>query len=149
MHTRKVWVFFYGSFINLEVLAEGGLIPEQVEVARLWGYDIRIQPLANLIPSPRHCVYGIACRASPIDLASLYGQSWVDTYWPEAVLVECESGGIRPALCYISPERPVEAATDDYIDRIANSAREYGFPGWYRERIELFRHGPLLEGEPV
>ena len=149
MQERKVWVFFYGSFINLEVLATAGLIPEQLEVACLWGYDIRIQPLANLIPSQRHCVYGIVCQASPRDLLALYGQTWVGTYWPEAVLVECEGGSIRPALCYISPPRPVEAATSDYIDRIAKPAREYGFPSWYIERIELFRHGPLLEGEPV
>lgn len=149
MGERKVWVFFYGSFINLDVLARGGLIPDKVEMACLWGYDIRIQPLANLIRSPRHCVYGLACHASPLDLMSLYGQSWVGTYWPEAVLVEIDGGGLLAALCYISPPRPVEAASDDYIDRIVEPAREYGFPQWYIERIELFRHGPVPEGEPI
>jgi hypothetical protein len=37
-------VFFYGSFINLDVLAGYGLAPESVEVARLSGYDISIAP---------------------------------------------------------------------------------------------------------
>jgi hypothetical protein len=37
MPEPKVWVFFYGSFINREVLTRGGLVPEAVETARLWG----------------------------------------------------------------------------------------------------------------
>lgn len=58
-------VFFYGSFINRDVLAASGLIPERVEVARLWGFDISIQPLANLVRSDECCVYGIVCEAFP------------------------------------------------------------------------------------
>lgn len=34
MAEPKVWVFFYGSFINRQVLARGGFVPEQIEVAR-------------------------------------------------------------------------------------------------------------------
>jgi hypothetical protein len=34
MDEPKVWVFFYGSFINRQVLARGGLVPDRVEVAR-------------------------------------------------------------------------------------------------------------------
>src|SRR2546429_99968 len=35
MTEPKVWGFLYGLFINREVLARGGLIPDQIEVARL------------------------------------------------------------------------------------------------------------------
>jgi hypothetical protein len=44
---HKVWTFFYGSYINLDVLKEVDLVPDQYEVATLSGFDIRIQPLAG------------------------------------------------------------------------------------------------------
>ena len=56
---RTVWTFYYGSNINLEILKRFDYVPDRVEVARLPGFDITIRPLANLVPSERHCVYGI------------------------------------------------------------------------------------------
>ncbi len=56
MANPKVWTFFYRSFINLEVLKKVNLVPERYEVARLSGFDICIQPLANLARSEQHCV---------------------------------------------------------------------------------------------
>jgi hypothetical protein len=145
MGERMVRVFFYGSFINRQVLAEGGFAPERVELARLWGFDIRIQPLAYLVPSDRHCVYGVVCAATHAELAGLYGQAWVGLYLPEAVLVEAGGGELLPALCYLAPAREVAPAAGDYLDRIIGPAREYGFPGWYIDRLEGFRRGPMPE----
>ncbi len=56
MEEAKVWVFFYGSNINLDILKKVAIIPEQVEVAKLDGFDIRIRPLENLMRADRHCV---------------------------------------------------------------------------------------------
>ena len=142
MSEPRVGVFFYGSFINLRVLAEVDLVPERVEIARLWGHDIRIEPPANLVRDDARCVYGILCDATHAELARLYGQEWVGTYLPEAVLVETAGGPLVPALCYIAPSTAVAPASGDYIDRIVDAARTHGFPAWYIERLERFRAGP-------
>jgi hypothetical protein len=139
MDKPKTRVFFYGSFINRQVLAEVDLVPDCVEVARLWGFDIRIKPLANLVRSDRHSVYGIVCETTHVELNRLYGQDWVGEYFPEPVLVETVEGRLLPALCYIAPRMKPSPAAGDYIDRIVDPAREYGFPGWYVERLERFR----------
>jgi len=141
MHRDNVRVFFYGSFINRRVLADVDLLPADIEVARIWGFDIRIQPLANLVRSERHSVYGIVCKTTHRELDRLYTQDWVGTYLPEAVLVETQGGRLIPALCYIAPEMEPAPAADDYVDRIVDPARKYGFPGWYIERLENFRNG--------
>ena len=47
MEEIKVSTFFYGSYMNPAVLAEVDIIPERIEVARLSGYDICIQPRAE------------------------------------------------------------------------------------------------------
>ena len=139
---EKVSVFFYGSFINLGVLGEVGLVPEDVRVAKLEGYDILIQPVANLVHSSGNTVFGVVCRATHAELESLYRRTWVETYLPHPVLVETMEGVRVPALCYLSPSREVTAADRHYLDRILGPAREYGFPAWYLERIEQFRSGP-------
>jgi hypothetical protein len=72
----KVWMFYYGSYMNFGVLGEVDLVPERWEVGRLSGFDIQIRPRANLIRSDRNCVYGIiAATASHAELARLYAHA--------------------------------------------------------------------------
>ena len=135
----SAWTFFYGSFINLDVLEQADYVPERYEVARLDGFDIRLEPLANVVPSNNRCVFGIVALATHAELAGLYGQDWVGTYLPHPVVVTTLDGKLRPALCYIAPDVEHKPPTSDYIDRIVGPARQYGFPDWYIERIERFR----------
>jgi hypothetical protein len=137
----KVWVFFYGSYMNFRVLREVDLVPERWEIGQLGGFDIQIRPRANLIRSERDSVYGIAATASHAELARLYIHArdvLGEVYLPEAVLVQLQSGLWRACLCYICPDmapRPAEAA---YVGRIVEAAREFGFPSWYIDRLEGF-----------
>jgi cation transport regulator ChaC len=138
----RVWTFFYGSFINLDVLKQVDLSPDRVEVARLSGFDIVIRPLANLLRSEPHCVYGIAATATHAELDRLYAYAREDlggVYLPEAVVAESSDGSMRAALCYIAPELADEPPADDYIGRIVTAAQKHGFPQWYIERLESFR----------
>jgi hypothetical protein len=137
-----VWVFFYGSYINFAVLREVELVPEHWEVARLDGFDIRIQPRANLVPSDQHCVYGIVATATHAELARLYAHArdvLGEVYLPEAVLVQTRAGLWRPALCYRCPEMDLRPADNAYVERIAGPARDFDFPDWYIARLERFR----------
>ncbi len=139
---RKVWTFFYGSYINFDVLKEVDLVPDEYEVARLSGFDIQIQPLANLTKSDEHSVYGIVASATHEELGRLYQHAehvLGGVYLPEAVLTETKDGKLRPALCYIAPSIEPKPAANEYIDRIVAPAKEYGFPAWYIERLESFR----------
>src|SRR6516165_42171 len=118
----EVWVFFYGSYMNLAVLKEVDLVPERREVARLGGFDIQIRPRANLVRSESHCVYGIVATATHAQLARLYAHArdvLGETYLPEAVLVETRDGQWRPVLCYICPEMEPRSAEPAYVERIA------------------------------
>ena len=142
MKQPKVWTFFYGSYMNLNVLKEADLIPEQHEVAKLNGFDIQIRPLANLIRSDQHCVYGIIATATHDELRRLYAHAehvLGGIYLPEAVLVERRDGTWKPTLCYIAPAMEPQPAAREYVDRIVGPAKEYGFPAWYIERLESFR----------
>jgi hypothetical protein len=138
----SVSVFFYGSFMNLEVLKEVDVVAEGCQPAKVGGFDIVIQPRANLVPSERHCVYGIVVSVTHAELDRLYDHAKSvlgETYLPQAVLAETLSGYWKPALCYIAPSMEVRPAAKDYVDRIVKAAREFNFPEWYIERLESFR----------
>ena len=43
----EIWTFFYGSYINFDVLREVNFIPSKWEIARLAGFDIFIRPACH------------------------------------------------------------------------------------------------------
>ncbi len=121
-----------------EVMARGGFKPDHIEVVKLNGFDIHIDPHANISRSDRHAIYGVLVRATHEELARLYSMDGVGVFLPEAVLVEARGGALRPALCYIPPARGDRPAEREYVERLLAVAREYGFPQWYIERLESF-----------
>jgi hypothetical protein len=142
MNEPRVWTFFYGSYINRQVLAEADLAPESFELGRLDGYDIHIEPRANLVASERDCVFGVLAQATHAELGRLYAHArdvLGETYLPHPVLVVTRDGTWRPVLCYIAPSMVPRPADPAYVERILAPARELGFPRWYLERLERFR----------
>jgi hypothetical protein len=142
MVAPKIWVFFYGSYMNLAVLREVELIPDGVEAARVAGWAIDIRPRANMVRSPLEAVHGVLARATHAELARLYAHAHDvlgEIYLPEAVLAETPDGRWRAALCYICPEMLPRPAENAYVGRIADAAREHGLPAAYVARLESFR----------
>lgn len=142
MGDHKVWVFFYGSYINLRVLSEVDLIPEKIEVARLSGYDLEVAPRANLIQSDEKSVYGILTQATHRELDRLYSEHargvLGELYLPEAVLVETLDGRFQPAMTYVCWTMTPRAPENEYVQRILTAARDLKFPSWYLDRITGF-----------
>jgi len=134
--SNAIPTFFYGSFINLDVLRRGGFEPRGYERAILHGYDIKISGLATLVRAENSSVYGILASATHSELDLLYGQDWlVRSYAPEPVVVHTIGGEQRIALCFIA-EHPAPRPSFDYLDWILKPARAHGFPESYIKRLE-------------
>jgi len=101
---RKAWTFFYGSFVNPQVLSNADVFPTDAQRERLDGWDIVIEPRATLRPSDECCVYGILAKVSHADLDKLYAKDWFGfgAYLPEAVNIAIDNGRYVPAMCYIA-----------------------------------------------
>jgi cation transport regulator ChaC len=142
MHDLEmVWVFFYGSYINADVVAEANLEPRDIEVASLHGWGITIAPLANVHPAEGETVYGILARATHAELERLYDhaeQVLGGVYLPRPVAIARRDGSLRAALCYVAPQMTVAVADPAYVARIVGPAREFGFPGWYVNHLHEF-----------
>jgi hypothetical protein len=104
----------------------------------LHGYTITFSPHARIHRSDDQAVYGILVDASHRELEKLYARDGVGIFLPEAVIVEDLENRLKPALCYISPDREVLPADIDYVNKIVQAAIEYGFPDTYIRHLNQF-----------
>lgn len=133
---KRIAVFFYGSFMRRDVMARGGFYPVHIETVKLNGFDIKIDPHANIIRSDQHCIYGILVHATHNELNSLYGMDGIGVFLPEAVNVELLNGSLQAALCYIPPARVSKPVDVAYLERLITTAQEYEFPIWYVQKLK-------------
>ena len=140
---RGVWTFFYGSFMNPEVLAQADVRPTEAQMARLDGWDIKIAPRATLVPSEGKSVFGVLAKLTHADLEKLYTKDWFGfgTYLPEAVLVADSAERLVPALSYIAWEMEGGSPSHEYIQKVVTVAQQFRFPDWYINRIKSFASG--------
>ena len=141
MEEKRVSVFFYGLFMDFEILREHGLVPERWEVARLHGYEFEIASWGYLRTSDRQCVYGIVVPASERELAKLYDKTsgiLTAQYFPEPVLVETLDGKWIPALCYVATSPPEGPVNTKYANAMVKLAERFKFPEWYVEHLSSF-----------
>jgi hypothetical protein len=142
MKDRRVPVFFYGLYMDFDVLRKYGDIPEVWEAARLYGYDFRIASWGFLTRSEGDSVYGTVVGITHEELERLYGPSndfLTLRYVAEPVLVETLEGKWVAALCYVGTSEPEGLVNADYVDRMVALSERFGFPRWYTERLAAYR----------
>jgi gamma-glutamyl AIG2-like cyclotransferase len=136
MVDRRTDVFFYGLFMDEELLRSRGLRPEHPERAWVEGFGLRIGSRATLIPRPGKRVYGLVMSLTTSEVVKLYSEPSVQAYRPEAVVVHVLGGGIVAALCYNLPLSSVaEEASVEYVAKLRAVAQNVGLPPEYVSSI--------------
>jgi Gamma-glutamyl cyclotransferase, AIG2-like len=125
---RRVEVFFYGLFMDEELLRGKGLEPEGGEIAAIDGFALHIGQRAALVPTPGAKVYGLVSLTRS-ELDRLYSESSVQAYKPQAVLAQLASGGVVAALCYNlrQPPSPTER-NPEYAVKLRAVSQKAGLP---------------------
>jgi len=135
--SRYVDVFFYGLFMDQELLRAKGLQPQQVERGLVEGLALRIGQRAALVPVSGARVYGLVMSLTLDELPKLYSDPSVQAYQPVAVLVQLENGGRLAALCYNLPEPPSPAERNpQYAAKLRAVAKKVGLPEEYIARLQ-------------
>lgn len=139
MSARRVTVFFYGLFMDAELLRAKGIEPVSIRPGALRDFRLVIANRATLLPSAGSRSYGMLMDLSHEDLSQLYGTDDLRCYQPEAVLAETSDGSKVAALCYNLVKAPsaaernaeyavklravlakVAVAPQDYIDSLVS-----------------------------
>jgi gamma-glutamyl AIG2-like cyclotransferase len=129
---RRAEVFFYGLFMDEELLRAKGLRPESIELAAVDGLALRIGQRAALVPSPGDRVHGLIMSLTLAELDRLYSDPSVQAYQPQAVLAQLAGGGTIAALCYNLPSPPAPTERNpEYAAKLRAVAQKVGLPADY------------------
>ena len=133
---RKIDVFFYGLFMDEELLWSKGVTPANLRPASVAGFQLRIGDRATLVPAHSGRVYGLVASLSHADLERLYAEPGVSAYRPEAILAGLSNGEVVAALCFNLPEPPSAGARNaDYASKLRSLAERLNFPADYVDSI--------------
>jgi hypothetical protein len=137
MSSRRADVFFYGLFMDQELLRARGLRPENAEPGVVDGLALRIGQRAALVPAEGARVHGLLVSLTLAELVKLYSDATVQAYRPEAVLVKLSSGDVISALCYNLPQPPgASERNPEYATKLRAVARQVGLPSEYVASIQ-------------
>ena len=137
MTARRLNVFFYGLFMDVELLRSKGAAPLNLRRARVPEYALRIGQRATLLPLPGACAYGVLMELTQAQIDHLYSEPSVRAYRPEAVLAELDDGTRVPALCFnlIDSPKP-EERNSEYAAKLRDLATRLGLPSDYVAGIQ-------------
>ncbi len=136
MSDRRIAVFFYGLFMDPEVLRSKGVVAPEGRPAALEGFGLRIGRRATLVPSAKERSYGMLMELTAGEIDALYGASGLEDYRPEAVPCTTLGGEIVCALCYTLPVAPAPGeAHPEYAEKLREVLGRLGFPADYIARV--------------
>ena len=129
-------VFFYGLFMDGDLLRAKGIAPANIRNVSVPGYTLRIGQRATLVRNPGARVYGTLMELSHEEIERLYSEPSVSAYRPEAVLCELSDGAGVPALCFNLVKPPnADEANADYAAKLRELAGRLGLPSDYIKSI--------------
>ena len=132
-------VFFYGLFMDENLLATKGIEPSEVSLGFVDGYGLRIGERATLVPRPDSRAYGAMMEIAAGEATELYAEDSVADYLPEPVIVELMDGTRVEATCYNLPADKVTGANKEYAESLLVVATRLGFPDSYLDQIRQAR----------
>ena len=130
--------FFYGLFMDSDLLGEKGFNPEFVCLAYLDGYQLAIGERATLIRSEGKRSYGVIIKVPEEELAVLYREPSVRDYKPCNVSPHSMSGQKIESVTYLLPEQHLAGKNTQYAERLSQIAQKLGLPQHYIEEINTW-----------
>jgi Gamma-glutamyl cyclotransferase, AIG2-like len=132
LEARRVSVFFYGLFMDPELLRGKGLEPVNPRRARVPGMRLCIGNRAALEVDASGEVYGFLVDLTHAEIERLYAEPGVAVYRPEAVMAESDEGAPRAALCFNLPDAPdPHKRNPEYVLELRELAARLGLPDDY------------------
>lgn len=129
-------VFFYGLFMDEDLLRGQGLTPENGRITELRDHDIRIGLRAYVVSEPGTSLWGVIFDLPRDQVEQLYSGPGVQDYKPVSVQVHSQDGDVLEAQCYNLPDGEAPREDDVYLDKLIAVCRRLELPEGYLVRLE-------------
>ncbi len=135
----KIPAFFYGLFMDPELLYDQGLCPSTHSIAKLADYKFILGERASMVPQSGDEAWGTIMFLDQFELDRLYGEPSVKDYRPTNVVCEDHVGDRIPAKTYILPlDYPLNPPeTSEYAQKLLGICKKLGLPDTYCDKIEI------------
>jgi Gamma-glutamyl cyclotransferase, AIG2-like len=135
--TGPIDTFFYGLFMDGQVLKDAGVTPRSARRASAGGFTLAIGKRATLVRAPGSIAWGMVYALTPDELARLYGAPGLEAYQPQDIEVALENRAIIPARVYILPHPPApDERNPDYAEKLKAALTRPGMPADYVAGVE-------------
>ncbi|MGX1930353.1 gamma-glutamylcyclotransferase family protein [Flagellimonas sp. 2504JD4-2] len=129
-------VFFYGLFMDRDILLKNGIKPINPRKGCLNDYALKIGNRASLIPIKNEKSYGVVMTCDAEAIQKLYAEKSVSDYIPEEIDVVIANGTSVKAICYNLPLESLTGTNASYALSLHTLAEQMGFPVIYLEKIK-------------
>ena len=129
---KRIAVFFYGLFMDADVLRSKDIDPIDARRASVPGFALRIGQRATLVPEAKGRAYGMLMELRHDEIDRLYADPSVQMYRPEAVISELEDGSRVAALCFTLTSAPGPSErNEEYAAKLRELGRRLHLPEDY------------------
>ena len=128
-------VFFYGLFMDKDILIKNGINPSNPRRGYLNNYTLKIGNRASLIQCKNEKAYGIIMEVNDEQITKLYAEKSVADYVPEKVKIVTESNEHIIATCYNLPPELLTGTNELYAKSLYELANKLNFPEEYLDKI--------------
>ena len=136
MSVQRIDGFFYGLFMDQQLLRAAGTEPVDIRPAYVDGYGLRIGERATLLRTPSGRAWGMLIALTRAEFDHLYSAPGLDSYRPEALVAHTIDGEVVPAVCYNLAHAPdPHERNPEYAARLKLVLARLGFPDEYIETI--------------
>ena len=132
---ETVRVFFYGLFMDEQLLSGKGIKPFDVSAGFVDGYGLRIGKRATLVRSPGSRACGVVMDIAPGEAADLYAEESLADYLPEPETIELMDGTQVEATCYNLPLDKVTGTNREHAASLLTLAARPGVPDEHLDQI--------------
>ena len=132
MANVRVDCFFYGLFMDPDVLRENGVAPTAPRHAYSEDHRLRIGARATLVRSPGDRAYGMIFALTHDELERLYSAPGLEQYRAETISVTTFEGERLDVSCYnLSVPPGPGVGSSEYAERLRAVLAKLGFPSEY------------------
>ena len=129
MTDRPIDVFFYGLFMDEEVLRAKGLHPHSPRKAVAPGYRLRIAQRAMLLPEVGSQAFGMVFKLTDQELKSLYAEPGLEMYRSVSLNVSFDDGSLSMVTTFNLRDTKMAGRPNvEYAAKLRSVFERLGFP---------------------
>ncbi len=122
-------VFFYGLYMDEEILTSKGVVIRKQRSAYVDDYVLRVGDLTTLVRKDGSHAYGMVYAMTQEEVYSLYEGAGLDAYVTEALLCTVEDGSKIAVLCKNLAVVPNDDESNrDYFMKLEKCMGKYNLP---------------------